>query len=86
MSIPISEPHLTDLKAGQSATILTMNIDAGLQHRFNALGFRCGQKIHVLRKGGWLKGPLHIQVGMTEVMMRRCDALHIAVTAIGEAA
>ena len=79
----MSNTHLADLKAGQSATILAMHIDAGLQHRFNALGFRCGQEIHVLQKGGWMKGPLHVQIGMTEVMLRRCDARHISVTAVG---
>ena len=83
---PMSNPHLADLKAGQSATILALHIDSGLQHRFNALGFRCGQEIHVLRKSGWMKGPLHVQVGMTEVMLRRCDARHITVTAVGVSA
>ena len=82
----MSNPHLADLKAGQSATILAMHVHTGLQHRFNALGFRCGQRIHVLRQGGWMKGPLHVQVGMTEVMLRRCDARLISIAAIGDAA
>jgi ferrous iron transport protein A len=77
----MSHLHLADLKPGQSATILAMTIDSGLQHRFNALGFRCGQEIHLLRQA-WMKGPLHVQVGMTEVMLRRCDARQIAITAI----
>lgn len=84
MSDPIPNSHLADLKSGQSATILAMNVDIGLQHRFNALGFRCGQKIYVLRQGGWMKGPLHVQIGMTEVMLRRCDARLIEIAAIGE--
>ncbi|MFO0211575.1 MAG: FeoA domain-containing protein, partial [Pseudanabaena sp.] len=49
-------------------------------------GFRCGQRIHVLRQGGWMKGPLHVQVGMTEVMLRRCDASLISIAAIGDVA
>jgi ferrous iron transport protein A len=77
----MSNPHLADLKAGQSATILAMHVDTGLQHRFNALGFRCGQRIHVLRQGGWMKGPLHVQV-----MLRRCDARLISIAAIGDVA
>ncbi len=81
----MSNTHLNDLKAGQSATILAIHIEKGLQHRFSALGLRCGQKIHVLRQG-WMQGPLHVQVGMTELMLRRCDARHISVAAIGEAA
>ncbi|BBC27054.1 FeoA family protein [Pseudanabaena sp. ABRG5-3] len=76
--------HLADLKPGQFATILAIDIDAQMQHRFCALGFRCGQKIHLLRKGKWLQGPLHVRVGMTEVMLRHRDARYIAITAIGE--
>jgi len=77
----MSHPHLADLKSGHSATILALNVDSGLQHRFNALGFRVGQEIHVLRHA-WMKGPLHIQVGMTEVMLRRRDARQIAITGV----
>lgn len=73
--------YLTDLKPGESATITVIDIDNALKHRFNALGFRCGQKVNLLRRG-WLKGPLHLQVGMTEIMLRHCDAKHIAINAI----
>jgi ferrous iron transport protein A len=73
--------YLADLKPSQSATILALHIDAELQHRFCALGLRCGQEIHVLRRG-WMNGPLHVRVGMTEVMLRRCDARQITVTAV----
>lgn len=74
--------NLVDLKPGQSATILALHIDPKLQHRFCALGLRCGQEIHMLRQG-WMKGPLHVRVGMTEVMLRRCDARQISITAVG---
>jgi ferrous iron transport protein A len=81
----MSHLHLADLKPGQSATIIAMHVDTGLQHRFNALGFRCGQEIHLLRQA-WMQGPLHVQVGMTEVMMRRRDARQICITAIRDVA
>jgi ferrous iron transport protein A len=81
----MSTTYLADLKPGQSATILALQIEAGLQHRFCALGLRCGQEIQVLRRG-WMNGPLHVRVGMTEVMLRRCDARQIAVIAVGVAA
>jgi len=82
---PMINRHLADLKPGQSATILAINIDTQMQHRFCALGFRSGQEIRMLRQA-WMKGPLHVQVGMTEVMLRRCDARHISITAIRDAA
>ncbi len=81
----MSTTHLANLKPGQSATILSLDIETGLQHRFCALGLRCGQEILMLRRG-WMKGPLHLRVGMTEVMLRRCDARQISITGIGKAA
>ncbi|MBD2189416.1 ferrous iron transport protein A [Pseudanabaena sp. FACHB-723] len=77
--------HLADLQAGESATIVTIDVDPYLQPRLNALGFRQGQTIHMLRRG-WMRGPLHVQVGMTEVMLRCCDARHIEVTSVGASA
>ncbi|AFY65801.1 FeoA family protein [Geitlerinema sp. PCC 7407] len=73
-----SHPRLVDIQPGQSATIVALYIDPGLQHRFGALGLRCGQEISVLRRGV-MNGPLHVRVGMTEVMVRRCDARQIAI-------
>ncbi|WP_017302211.1 FeoA family protein [Nodosilinea nodulosa] len=81
----LTHPCLVDLKPGQSATIAALPFDLGLQHRFGALGLRCGQEVHVLRHG-LLKGPLHVRVGMTEVMMRHCDARQIAISTTGQAA
>ncbi len=77
----MAEASLNDLKPGQSATILALHIDARLQHRFCALGLRCGQEIQMLRQGQ-MKGPLHVRVGMTEVMLRRCDARRISIVAV----
>jgi ferrous iron transport protein A len=42
------------------------------------LGFRVGKQISVIRKA-WLGGPLHVRIGTTEVIMRRCDARTIQV-------
>jgi ferrous iron transport protein A len=41
--------------------------------------------VHLLRRGWWA-GPLHLRVGMTELMLRRADAArvgidHVAVSA-----
>jgi ferrous iron transport protein A len=84
----MSSINLTDLKSSQVATILALNIDHKMQHRFAALGLRCGQQVHLLRRA-WMQGPLHLRVGMTEIMLRRCDARQISIAildGIGEAA
>jgi len=39
-------------------------------------GFRCC----VLRRA-WLAGPLHVRVGMTELMLRRADAARVGLEA-----
>ncbi len=80
-----STPRLGQLKPGQSATISDLHFEGGLKNRFEALGLRCGQEILMLRHG-LLQGPLHIRVGMTEVMVRRCDARHIAINLTGRGA
>ncbi len=69
---------LASLKPGQSATIVDLNLESSLEHRFHALGFRRGQEVHVLRHG-WMASPLHVRICMTEVMLRRCDAHQIQV-------
>ena len=46
-------------------------MDPGLKRRMQALGFRPGADVEVLRDI-W-PFPLHIRVGMTEVMVRRRD-------------
>jgi ferrous iron transport protein A len=46
--------------------------------RLKALGLGQGQRIHLLRRA-WMAGPLHVRVGMTELMLRRVDANHIRI-------
>lgn len=74
----MSLTNLALLPPGQSATIMALTVDPGLERRLYALGFHRGQDVQVLRRGG-LSGPLHVRVRMTEVMLRRCDACQIEV-------
>ncbi len=73
--------NLNSLKPGQSAKIIGLHLDASLKHRLYALGFRYGQEIHLLRQG-WMSGPLHLRICMTEVMLRRSDAAQVQVASI----
>ena len=79
------ETLLSDLAAGHSATISSLAVEPGLRHRLQALGLHRGQRVHLLRRGWWA-GPMHLRVGMTELMLRRADAArvgidHVAVSA-----
>ena len=70
---------LSALRPGESAPIESLGGDLGLMRRLKALGLGQGQRIHLLRRA-WLAGPLHVRVGMTELMLRRVDANHIRIT------
>lgn len=72
--------QLANLAPGASATIASLSADPGLRQRLEALGFRPGQRVQLLRRGWWA-GPLHVRVGMTELMLRRRDAARVALAA-----
>jgi len=72
--------RLVDLPRGSRATVESLRADAGLQQRLEALGLRPGQAVQMLRRGWWA-GPLHIRVGMTELMLRRRDAARVSLVA-----
>jgi ferrous iron transport protein A len=75
----MSKVELASLKPGESAIVAGIIAEVGLEQRLLALGFRSGKRVQMLRKA-WLNGPLHIRVGTTEVMVRRCDANAILLT------
>lgn len=70
---------LDHLKPGEYATIRAVNAEDGLQQRLNALGFRVGKRIELVRRGRF-HGPLHVRIGATEVMMRSTEAHRIQVS------
>ncbi len=75
-----SVSRLADLPTGATATVHALAADAGLRQRLEALGLRPGQSVQVLRRGWW-SGPLHVRVGMTELMLRRRDAARVSLAA-----
>ena len=72
--------RLVDLRPGASATITGLRADQGLIQRLEALGVRPGQTVQMLRRAWWA-GPLHVRVGMTELMVRRRDAASVDLAA-----
>ena len=71
--------RLSALLPGQSATVHTIHVDSAFQFRLNALGFRIGKPIELVRIAPF-NGPLHIKLGSTEVMLRQQDAANIEVS------
>ena len=69
---------LSSLIAGQTGTVQALHADSGFQFRLNALGFRIGKQVQVVRFAPF-NGPLHLKLGNTEVMLRQQDADNIEV-------
>ena len=74
----MSLSDLSALPLGTTASILGISAEANLEQRLQALGFRSGKQLSIVRKA-WLGGPLHVRIGTTEVIMRRRDAQAIRV-------
>ena len=70
---------LTQLTTGQTACIKTIQFETAFNQRLQALGFRTGQSLTLLRTAPF-NGPLHLRIGNTEVMLRHDEATHINVT------
>jgi ferrous iron transport protein A len=74
----MSLSELSTLPLGTTASILGISAETNLEQRLQALGFRIGKEISIVRKA-WLGGPLHVRIGTTELIMRRRDARAIRV-------
>jgi ferrous iron transport protein A len=70
---------LLELSEGQTGIIHKLNMDRLLIQRLSAMGLRRGKKITVLRKAQF-KGPFHIMIDTTELMIREHEASLIKIT------
>jgi ferrous iron transport protein A len=69
---------LSSLAPGVSATITDIHTDDGLRQRLQALGFRSGKQIEIIRKASF-SGPLQVRIGTTDILLRRSEAAKIEV-------
>ena len=77
--MPEKSTPLSSLQAGQTARIDNLHFNAEFTARLRALGVDTGKTVRVLRQAP-LGGPLHLGLGMTELMLRHNDARSIMVT------
>lgn len=71
--------NLSNLHPGENALIHSIHADESLFQRFNALGFRVGKKIKLVRQASF-NGPLHVRIGTTDVILRASEAHLIHIT------
>lgn len=75
-----SDHSLAHLLPGQEARIVAIHAEEALHHRLTAMGFRAGKALQLIRRGAF-RGPLHVRVGSTDVIIRRRDAQSIEIAA-----
>ncbi|MDR2220693.1 MAG: ferrous iron transport protein A [Methylobacillus sp.] len=71
--------NLDSLKPGEHAVIRAISAETGLHQRLNALGFRVGKRIELVRRAQF-HGPLHVRLGTTDVIMRASEAHRIQIS------
>lgn len=67
---------LSNLRPGQHGTIQAIHAEQGLYQRLNALGFRTGKQIALIRRASF-NGPLHVRIGATDIILREIEAQRI---------
>lgn len=70
---------LDSLHPGEYATIRAIHAEEGLHQRLNALGFRIGKRIELVRRARF-HGPLHVRIGTTDIILRSAEAHRIDIT------
>ncbi len=80
LNLLIVMPPLTlaSLHPGDTATIVAIHAEEALHQRLQALGFRNGKQVELVRKAAF-SGPLQVRLGTTDVLLRRAEAAKITV-------
>ncbi|ADE12519.1 FeoA family protein [Sideroxydans lithotrophicus] len=69
---------LASLQPGDTADIVSIRAEEALHQRLQALGFRSGKQILLIRKASF-SGPLQVRIGTTDILLRRNEAEKIMV-------
>ena len=77
---PLNDMKLSSLIPGQHGTINAIHAEHALHQRLNAMGFRIGKKIQLIRRANF-NGPLHVRIGATDIILRDIEAQRIQLTA-----
>ena len=71
---------LNSLLPGEHGIIHAINAEQGLHQRLNAMGFRIGKQIQLIRRANF-NGPIHVRIGATDIIMRDVEAQRIQLLA-----
>ncbi len=76
----LNDVKLSTLLPGQHGIIHAIHAEQALHQRLNALGFRIGKQIQLIRRASF-NGPLHVRIGATDIIMRNIEAQRIQLSA-----
>ena len=65
---------------GEQGIIHAIHAEQCLHQRLNAMGFRIGKQIQLIRRANF-NGPLHVRIGATDIIMRDIEAQRIQLLA-----
>ena len=71
---------LNTLLPGEHGIIHAIHAEQGLHQRLNAMGFRIGKQIQLIRRANF-NGPIHVRIGATDIIMRDVEAQRIQLSA-----
>jgi ferrous iron transport protein A len=74
----MSSLTLAHLQPGETATIVSIHAEEALHQRLQALGFRNGKQLELIRKASF-SGPLQVRIGTTDILLRRNEATKVKV-------
>lgn len=71
--------NLSNLGIGERAFITGIHAPDGMRQRLQSMGLRTGREAEVIRNSRM--GPMQIRVGSVHLIMRRCDAARVTISA-----
>jgi Fe2+ transport system protein FeoA len=71
--------NLSNLGIGERAFITGIHAPDGMRQRLQSMGLRTGREAEVIRSPRL--GPMQIRVGSVHLIMRRCDAARVTISA-----
>ncbi len=71
--------NLSNLGIGERAFITGIHAPDSMRQRLQSMGLRTGREAEVIRSPRL--GPMQIRVGSVHLIMRRCDAARVSISA-----
>lgn len=72
--------NLSNLGIGERAFITGIHAPDSMRQRLQSMGLRTGREAEVIRSPRL--GPMQIRIGSINLIMRRCDAARVTISAV----